>query len=103
MRLVAYQHATTFGIVSNPTNLDAVGTLAAVIHITGGHPWSAERLQARMHPIVDLLGPEAVIIGIARDRLVARPGDLRAAARDLGRKAKRPLASHPIAGSCRRP
>lgn len=73
MRLVARQHAATFGIAFNPASLDVAHALAAVVRITRGNLRLVERLLAQMRRIVELDSSEAVCIDIvdaARDRLV---------------------------------
>ena len=54
MRLVATRHAAAFGITFDPSSLEGIKALAAVIRLTRGNLRFVERLLARMRRIMDL-------------------------------------------------
>ncbi|WP_299843464.1 hypothetical protein [uncultured Jannaschia sp.] len=60
MGTVAYWHAETFGIASDPASLNAVEALAAVVRITRSNLHLAERLLAQIRRFIDLNGAQAV-------------------------------------------
>ncbi len=78
MRLLLGTHAGDFGIIFDPTQLDAIEAQAAVIRITRGNFRLMERLFAQMRRIMTLNRVDAVsanIVQAARDCLVIGPGN----------------------------
>ncbi len=78
MRLLLATHAGDFGIIFDPTQLDAIEAQAAVIRITRGNFRLMERLFAQMRRIMTLNRVDAVsanIVQAARDCLVIGPGN----------------------------